>query len=65
MERLAQIAKSSAKTRFKGVLVQLLCESGKNRTCAGDGGAGSSSLMMCPRKKGAVSNSSAASSLPV
>jgi len=32
--------------------------------CAGKVGAGSSSLVMCPRKKGAVSNSSAASLMP-
>ncbi len=54
-------AKSSAKARFQAYLVQLLCKVRQESLCAGEAGAGPSSPMMCPRKKGAVSNSSAAS----
>jgi hypothetical protein len=42
--------------RESGVSRSVLCDCGKNRICAGEAVAGSSSLMTCPRKKGAVSN---------
>ena len=46
-------------------LIQFLGECGKNGICAVDARAGISSQMTCPREKGIVPNSSAASSLPV